>query len=296
MTGLAGVVALLYLGGHPETSYDVLAGTVVFVAFRLIQRRRRRQPVLRPALGVGAGLVAGTGLAALSIVPFVELLLRSSDITTRRELTTGAGVPKEYLLGVVLPDYWGRPTSTVLEPFATFMADRAFYAGAVPLMLALIALVLRPSPRRLALAVAGLGCLGVVVGVEPFFALAEVFAGPAWMDRLTFFFLFAVGLLAGCGTDDVLELARSRTRRRAVFTVSAGLAFFPLAYMLVAGSLELDRFGEAIGQAWGFEDPSEDLKHQALGGDRPTRGAARVADTRRPRRGDPCAAATRKAA
>jgi len=37
-----------------------------------------------------------------------------------------------FLLGIALPDYWGTPTQTPLE---FFLLARAFYAGALPLML-----------------------------------------------------------------------------------------------------------------------------------------------------------------
>ncbi len=67
-------MALQFLGGHPETSYDVMVVTVAFVLFRLMQLGRDRAPLARPLLAAALGLGVGTALAAIAIVPFAELL------------------------------------------------------------------------------------------------------------------------------------------------------------------------------------------------------------------------------
>ena len=45
-----------------------------------------------------------------------------------------AHLRRSYLLSVAMPEYWGRPTQVMLEPFIN---ARAFYVGALPLLLAL---------------------------------------------------------------------------------------------------------------------------------------------------------------
>ena len=61
-------------------------------------------------------------------------------------------LPTQDVLGLFLPDYWGRPTQTPLRPF---LLERALYVGALPLMLAAAALVLRPTATRVAVALFG---------------------------------------------------------------------------------------------------------------------------------------------
>lgn len=253
--GLAVVVALQFFGGHPETSYDVLVVTVAFALFRLLELKRRDQPVWRPALAVALGLAAGIALAAVAIVPFVELLLHSSDLESRK-LLTGGHVPPGYLLGLVMPTYWGRPTDTGIFLSETLMVDRAFYAGALPLMLAAGALM-RPSMRRVALTAGGLGSLAVVVGVEPFLSIAEKFPGPVRTDRLTFLFLFAVALLAGVGLDDLVRARLGAIQRQMLLGVSALVVCFPLVYVAVVERPALQHLDAALRLAWGFRPPAE---------------------------------------
>ena len=76
--------------------------------------------------------------------PFGELLLHSADLAER----SGTGVDKHvdptYLLGFFLYDYWGRATDT---PLLLLLFSRSWYVGALPLMLAAAALVVRPRAR-----------------------------------------------------------------------------------------------------------------------------------------------------
>ena len=82
VAGLAALVALQFLGGHPETSFHVMFATVAFFLFRLgLRWRQRGLPgvLLRPAVAFGGALVLGTALAALTLLPLAEFLLHSGD-------------------------------------------------------------------------------------------------------------------------------------------------------------------------------------------------------------------------
>ena len=95
-----------------------------------------------PAICFVAAIIVGTALAAIVIVPFVELLRNSSDLSSRpRSLVY---VQPKFFFASLLPTYfYGDPTS--------FEIETAFYAGALPLMLALIAM-LRARVERIAIA------------------------------------------------------------------------------------------------------------------------------------------------
>ena len=182
------MVALQYFGGHPETSFHVLA---VALLFALLRGPRRVGWFL-------GGVAAGTALAALVLIPFVELLAHSSDLANRsgRE---HAHTPLRFGLALALPDYWGRPTQLVSQPF---IVTRAFYAGALPLMLAVVAL-LKPTRERVAIAVTGAVALAIVLGVQPFFFVANHVPGfaQAHNTRLAIVTLLCIALLAGWGLD-----------------------------------------------------------------------------------------------
>ena len=196
------VVALQYFGGHPETSFHVLAAALLFA---LLRGPRRVGWFL-------GGVAAGTALAAIVLIPFLELLAHSSDLANRagRE---HAHTPLRFGLALALPDYWGRPTQLASEPF---IVTRAFYAGALPLMLAAVAL-LRPTRERVAVAAAGAVALAVVLGVQPFFFVANHVPGfaQAHNTRLAIVTLLCLALLAGLGArHGGAPRPRARGRRR----------------------------------------------------------------------------------
>ena len=90
------------------------------------------------------------------LVPFLELLWHSADFRDRGGQSIDVHLRTQDALGLFLPDYWGRPTQTPLRPF---LLERAFYVGALPLMLAGIALIVRPRAERVAIAAFGVHVL-----------------------------------------------------------------------------------------------------------------------------------------
>jgi hypothetical protein len=254
VAGLAAVVAAQFFGGHPETSYYVLGATTAFALFRMFELHRGGTPVLRPALSLAGALVLGTALAAVVILPFVELLRGSSDLVSR-ELIPARRLPRNHLLGMLLPDYWGRPTQTPPLSF-TLTPSRALYAGALPLMLAGAALLLRSSLRRWVVALLGASALAVLFGLEPFWTLADALPGPVRTDRLFFLVLLVIALLAGGGLDDLAARVRPR---RWVLGLSATIACVPLVYVAVFDRPALEDLGPALELAVGLSTPPEAL-------------------------------------
>ena len=236
--GLAAVVAAQFFTGHPESSFHALLATVAFFAFRLWQSRRedagRRGQVRRRLVAFGAGLAGGAGLAAVSLVP-----LRSSSSGSRPTCTTGPASRSTGICrprtssGLFLPDFWGRPTQT---PIRRIMFESALYVGALPLMLAAAALVLRPTAIRVAVAAFGGFWLAVVLGVPPLVQVVTrlpVFSA-GHNTRLAIMTVLALALLAGWGLD---ELAARRPlhpgRRRAVVGSRAPCCVVPVLVVAV---------------------------------------------------------------
>ena len=107
--------------------------------------------VRRPVIYLVAAVVLGTALAAIVILPFGELLKNSSDLTSRPR---DVYVQPKFFFASLLPTYFnGAPQS--------FTIQIAFYAGVLPLMLALIAL-LRARVERIVIAIFAAGCILVV--------------------------------------------------------------------------------------------------------------------------------------
>jgi membrane protein YfhO len=257
VAGLAAVVGLQFLGGHPESSFHLLFTASVFFVFRALWWRRRRatawRELTRPVAAYVLALAAGAGLAALVLAPFMEFVLHSGDLSHR--LNAAAGFwPRKYLGALFLHDYWGRPTQVDLE---SFMQVRGWYAGAATLMLAAAALLVRRSGERWAVAIYAAFCACMVVGIRPVFSVVSALPGfsAAHNERLLIYVLLSLALLAGWGLDDLTAMRLPRLSRRAVLASAATIFLIPIAWMVAAGSLDLSRLGSGVKVAWGFAHP-----------------------------------------
>jgi hypothetical protein len=252
--GLAVAVALQFLGGHPESNFHLLLATVAFFALRaVVLRRRRALPGLRrPLLALSAGLAGGTALAAVALLPFLELLFRSADVDIRQSYWELA-LPERYLVGFLLPDYWGRATHAAVGAFAQ---ERALYVGALPLMLAVAALVARPTLQRVGLAAFGALLLAIAVGVPPLPQIASVIPIVETGNhlRVVVILVLCLALLAGFGLDD---LASRRLRRdRALLGMALGLLVLPVLVLAVRGELSAGLVPRALEVAASIDWPS----------------------------------------
>ena len=253
--GLAVVVALQFFGGHPESNFHLLAATVAFFAFRAVVLRRSGElaGLRRPALAFAAGLAGGTALAAVVLIPFLELLFRSGDVDVRSGFWQ-ISLPRRYLLGFALYDYWGRATH--LATSEDFTQVRALYAGALPLALGAAALIVRPTAMRAGVAAFGALMLAIVLGIWPFPELAShipiVKTGNHL--RLAVVLMLCLALLAGWGLDDLT--GERVPRRNLVLAIAAALLVAPVLVLAARGELSAELVGRALEIAWGFSWPS----------------------------------------
>jgi hypothetical protein len=262
-SGLAVVTTLQFLGGHPETSVHVLLATVGYFILRALQspggvvaamgkagRAGRSRltafvgTVRRPAVVFVLALVLGTALAAIAIVPFLELLHNSSDLSSRPR--SQVHVQPMYYFASLLPSYF--PGSFVIET--------AFYAGALPLVLALIAL-LRAQVMRVVLALFAALCILVVLGIQPFFGIAGHLPGLdyTYLSRLTILYLLCIAILAGWGLDDLVRWRPLGGRAVAVTAIATVVLVLPVVVVFTTGQSSLRFLGRAVDIAWSFAQP-----------------------------------------
>ncbi len=272
VNGLALAVGLQFLSGHAESSFDILVAVVAFFVLREVQAVRRggwQQRDLARAVGAFMlGLLGGAALAALVLLPFGELLLGSADIHQRAGAGIDQHLEQQWLLELFMPDYWGRPTQT---PLVAFLRARAFYAGALPLALAVIALVVRPKPERVWIALYGFVMLAVVVGIPPFLQIVThlpVFSS-GHNGRLVVLYMMSVSLLAGWGMDDLMSVTLTRRTRTRVLTVLGALLLLPVVVVVARHdihrlSLHAITVAAALAKAPAATDPSAaDVIHLA---------------------------------
>jgi hypothetical protein len=246
---LAALTGAQLLSGHPESSFHAEVAAVVFGVLRVIGLRA---PWRRPLLAFAGATAFGFALAAVAVLPFLELLSRSADIHQRAGTAQENHAPLKDALAAFLPDWYGRPTQT---PLRLFLLARAWYGGAIALMCAAAALLIRPTRGRIATAVCGVACMMVVLGVPPVFQIVThlpIFSG-GHNGRLAILALLCLALLAGWGLDELLQ----HPRRIAVWAAAAIFAL-PIVYTVLRGRTALDAAGKGLKTAWGFATPPMD--------------------------------------
>jgi Bacterial membrane protein YfhO len=257
--GLAAVVAVQFLSGHPESSFHALLAATAFFVLRVWQAHRDETPGALPpgraVLAFGGAVLGGAALAAVTLVPFGELLLHSADFRDRRGYSVDIALDTKAVIGLFLPDWWGRPTQS---PIQIFLLERALYAGALPLMLAAAALVLRPRAERIAVALFGFVWFAVVLSIPPFLQLISrlpVFSSGHNV-RLIILTMFSLSLLAGWGFDD-LAVARRVPRRRRQLLLGLAIALFavPLIVGAAIAHPTLPDLAKGFRVAWLFAHP-----------------------------------------
>ena len=223
------IVGLQFLAGHLEMSLYLLLTAGLYTAFRLALRVPS-EGLPRPLLDglVALAMVAlGTGLAAIQLVPFAEVI--GANVRTGwadYEETVGYAMPKERLLAYLLPNLFGNPTHhsyydvvagetrstehtrpngerrTDTEWGGKNYVEGAVYLGILPLLLAAVALFSRPRGGALVLAMVGVVSLLLAFGT-PLYAL--LFYGIPGVNQLhtpfrwVYPFSLCVAVLAGLG-------------------------------------------------------------------------------------------------
>ncbi len=259
---LAGLVALQFFGGEPESSVYAIAAVVGYFVLRLLQadggsivavargagrglRARLRAAAAampRPVIAFVLALGFGTAIAAIAILPFLELLRNSNDLAARPR--SAVHVQSDYIFAAFLPGYFP----------GSFVIVSAFYAGALPLMLGIVALF-RPRVERVAVAVVGVLSVLVVLGIQPFFGIAgrTPVLDLTYLSRLTIVYLLCLALLAGWGLDDLLRRRPSRRRARAEVSAALGLLLLPVVVVVATSGTSLRFLGRALDIAWLFQ-------------------------------------------
>ncbi|HEX3278258.1 MAG TPA: YfhO family protein [Thermoleophilaceae bacterium] len=268
VAALAALIGLQFLGGHPETSFHVMVVTTLWFAFRALPpwwREGHELPrLVRPVLAYGGAVILGAALAALLLVPLAEFFVHSGDYQRRLDRPASFS-SSQYLGAFFLFDYWGRPTQNAI---AAFVSNRGYYAGAITLMLAAVALVLRPTRTRIVLGVFAFVTMLVVLGVSPVSDVVVALPGfrTAHNGRMVIFVLLVLALLAGWGLDELTsrELP-SINRRKLALGVATAIFVFPVVWLIVAGTLDLGQLKPALKAAWAFRDAPQSHAAVRLG-------------------------------
>jgi hypothetical protein len=224
------------LGGHTQT---VLYGAVAWGAYSVLRlvralRAGERRAPLKQALALVLMLLAASGIAAIFLVPFVELLAfisRGERVTY--EYATSFSLEPIRLAAFVSPFLFGGNPGSV-ERGAGSLIEMSAYVGVLPLALAALALTRRD---RRVLFLAGLAAVGLVLALgkyTPFYSLVyalPLFGSVRAPARLLEVVTFALALLSGFGYERLRQRASSQLFWVLLFSLGA-LVVLPAALFI----------------------------------------------------------------
>jgi hypothetical protein len=253
--GLAVAVGLLISGGHPETTIFTLGAAALFAASEYWRVRDRRSGTDaangvdagaggagRRLLLLGIGLLVGGGLAAVTVLPFAQLLLLSSG-TSRAAGPYGANIAYAF----AFPELWGNPSKLIGDFGPINYSTRTAYLGALPLLLAFGGVFAR-RPRGVHLQWILLTLLAVLIVLPtPVHSLAADLPVLDRTNLLSTTFLMVLGgsMLAAMGLQAWLDAGRA-ARRRMLMAIGA-TALIPLV-VLMRDTNPFAHLGTALGQ------------------------------------------------
>lgn len=172
-------LAMAVLGGHPQTIFYIFLIAGIFTLYLAWNRAASsRRLAWQPLLGGIVCLFFGLSLPAAFLLPAVEFAQESVRSKTSYEFTTSYGLPLKELFALLVPSVGG---------------GGSLYSGIVPLLLAMLALMLAWSTRRIQMRHNTL-LLWLVLGVV---GLLVAFSGATFVGSVAYLFLPGFALFRG---------------------------------------------------------------------------------------------------
>ena len=199
------IYGLAILCGYIQVVFFATVGLAAYVTVRLLIQWRRGEParsLLRTALALALMGGAGVLLAAIQIIPTLELGTLSARAGEGYDFASIYSLPPENLLTMAFPGLLGDAVNLPYWGRWQFVWEMSLYAGVLIWMSALAGAIFLRGPLPRALTVMGCLCLVLALGryapaLKVFLTLvpgAELFRGYSKFGLL---FLFAEAALAG---------------------------------------------------------------------------------------------------
>jgi hypothetical protein len=225
---LAALVALQAFAGHQQTlAYSLLLVTAYAIVMALADRQNRKRFLYSLAFAF-----SGVLLAAVQIVPTFELLRNSQRAAASYDFFSSFSMPRSFVSTFVAPYVMGGGDGRLFRaPYLgqAYYTEYVAYAGMLAVMLALVALVLKPDTRTKFWAGAGLCCLVLAFGrgaplylyrLIYYVPILNLFRVPA---RHLMEVHFTVAVLAGRGLTTLAALRGSKAVMRRVLIVAGSM-------------------------------------------------------------------------
>ncbi len=214
IAGLALVIGIQFLGGHPETSAYILLAAAIYTLVLLYWQYKEKK-VLAPAIKksgyILTAVIVGFMIASPMLLPFLSELYKSATWIYRSG-TNKFFLPLRALPVFLIPGFYGSPaTDNWWGPYT--YNDISGYVGVIALILAIIAITVRHKDRHvLFFAFIALFSSLIAFGIPPFFQIFTKLPAFSHMQnqRLIFIYQFGMIVLAGFGIN-IIDTAHSNS-------------------------------------------------------------------------------------
>jgi hypothetical protein len=224
---LALVIAIQVFAGHQQTFAYGLLLVVAYTLVMALEKTEYRNRYLKSLAFTGAGLL----LAAVQILPTAELLRNSLRSTATYDFFSSFSMPRSFVTTLIAPFVLGGGDGRLFRaPYIDqlFYTEYIAYAGLLTIMLALLALLLKPDRRTRFWAAAAVVAFILALGSNAplqlnrlvyFVPVLNLFRVPA---RHLLEFNFALAVLAGRGLT-VLEAQRREQKASIRVAIVSGV-------------------------------------------------------------------------
>lgn len=202
--------------------YGIFLATLIGAGALLFLAKDRHVPLARALLPLAAGAVLAVAISAAYATPYLKVQQRVGG-RSADEVATFSARPMDYLVATPSNLLYGRALSSRARP------ERRLFPGAIPVVLAIVGLLLRPASRRaiiyLVLLVAAfemsLGSHGYLYPL--LYDYVPGYRGLRAAARLGLFTLMCLGVLAAYGYSALVWGRSLRIRAALLAALAAGL-------------------------------------------------------------------------
>lgn len=240
LAGGAAAYALQFLAGYPQVS---IYSTLVFL-FYILWFALKHKAIMR-SLGKGLILLLlGIGLAAIIIVPALELFSFSERRSYHYQFFISYNFSPHNLISFVFPYFFGAENTNILYEIPYwggpwFQHEVMPYCGIASLIFLLFAVIIRAGPARHRQFWLATGAIALVLAIGGDTLLSRllyhipVYKNFRGHSRYLFIVLFAIALIGAMGLNAILSPCLKQTKQRRMARLLAMLAGFGLLISLI---------------------------------------------------------------
>ena len=235
---LAGMtLALAFFAGHIQPFLFIVLTLALYAAFRIATNRAQWQHI---ALVLALTLGVGIGLSAVTFLPALELTQLSVRNAFTYQDAAQFSLPPLELVGMFVPGFFGRGPENAWGPWSRVEVG---YLGIFPLLLALLAIILRRNAKTMFFVL--LSVVGLLLALGGYailhgwlFQFVPGFGQLRAPTRFVFLMDFGLAVLAAIGFDALISPMNDALRQMFRRVVRGG-AWVALLVALVSGALAL---------------------------------------------------------